>query len=127
MSTYYVDLVNLSVVGWDSGSGSCSVATQNTALPDTAAVGASGAYFALSDLDGCDSTSGAVGSTSAGWSLESDGGVTLLCSNETGKDSVGSDLGSLATCIEIAADGTLGAKARFTISALGLQVVTRNF
>jgi hypothetical protein len=127
VSTYYFDDADLSIVGWDNDAGTCSVATQNTALPETAAAGASGDYYRLSDLNGCAGNSGAVGTTLATWSVESDSGVTLLCSNSTGKDSAGAVLGTISTCIEVAADGTLGAKARITIAALGVSVVTRNF
>lgn len=35
----------------DNNDGTCSVATSNTALPDTASVGASGAFYSLSHLD----------------------------------------------------------------------------
>src|SRR5205814_5141375 len=99
----------------------------NTALPNTASMAANGAYFVLSDLDACIGGSGAVGSTTASWSLESDTGVVLLCLNSTMKDSAGAINGTLSTCIEVAADGALGAKARITIAALGISITTRNF
>lgn len=107
--------------------GACSVVTANTALPATAAIGASGAIFSESDLDGCTGSSAVLGSTANTWSLVSDTGAVLLCWDLAAKDAAGTANGSESLCVEIAADGTLGSKARFAVSAAGLTVSARNF
>ena len=107
--------------------GLCSVASANTSLPTSAALGASGPIFSESDLDGCLGTSLAVGSTANTWSLVSDSGVALLCWDLTAKDPSGTPNGAESFCVEIAADGTLGAKARFSLTALGVTITARNF
>jgi hypothetical protein len=107
--------------------GACSVATANTPLPATATVGTSGPIFTELDLDGCTGASLAVGTTTGTWSLVSDTGVTLLCWDQTAKDPGGTVNGMESLCIETAADGTLGGKARFSLTALGVTLNARNF
>jgi hypothetical protein len=108
--------------------GACSVATANTVLPATAAVGATGPIFTDSDLDGCAGSSVAVGSTTSTWSVVSDTGIALLCWDLTSKDLSGTVNGTESMCIETAADGTLGGKARFSITAPGVITINaRNF
>jgi hypothetical protein len=107
--------------------GACSVATANTALPTSATVGASGAFFTESDLDGCAGNSAAVGTTASTWSLVADSGVVLLCWNLTSKDLAGTVNGTESTCIETAADGTLGTHARFALNSGGVTLSARNF
>ena len=124
--TLYLDQPSLAFIGFEAD-GICSVATSNTALPESALIGASGAIFALSDLDSCQNNAVAVGTTTSTWSLEIDSGVGLLCWNMASADSAGVPNGSTSTCVEISADGTLGTRARYVLSADGVEVRARNF
>lgn len=124
--TVYFDATTHAFFGLQAD-GTCSVATANTALPATAAVGASGAIFSESDLDGCAGTSTVLGTTANTWSLVSDTGVALLCWDSDAKDSAGTPNGTESICFETAADGTLGSKARFALNASGLAITARNF
>ena len=124
--TIYFDAGTRTFFGFQAD-GACSVATANTALPATATAGASGPIFTESDLDGCASTSLAVGTTTSTWSVASDTGVALLCWNLTSKDLSGTVNGTESMCIESATDGTLGTRARFALSAAGVTVSARNF
>jgi hypothetical protein len=126
VQTIYLDRSSLSFVGFEAD-GSCSVATSNVVLPASTALGSSGAHFGLSDLDGCASNAAAAGTTAGTWSLEIDSGVALLCWNLTSKDLAGVQNGSVSTCFEIAIDGSLGSRARFTLIALGVNLKARNF
>lgn len=126
--TYYFDGVNLSMLGSDNGDTTCSVATGSTALPATAAVGATGAMYADTDLTGCSSGAATAGTTQTTWSLEPDSGVVLLCWNQTARDMAGAVLGQLSTCIETSSAGVLSSKARVTVTVPGFPVViARNF
>jgi hypothetical protein len=124
--TIYFDPVNLSFLGVESG-GACNLATSSATLPNSAAVGEGGTFFSGSDLDGCTGASRIVGTTTIGWSLETDTGVVLLCWNLAFTDAIGAADGTQSNCVEIAADGALGARARFAASALGMTVSARNF
>ncbi len=125
--TVYFDASTLAISGLDYGDGTCSVPTSNTAVPASAAVGASGLIVSISDLDGCASTSTVLGGTYVSWSLESTSGVVLMCWNLLARDLAGVTLATESNCVEIAPDGTLGTKARFSISALGFTINARNF
>lgn len=124
--TIYLDQLNLSIIGTET-EGSCSVATSNTALPESALIGASGAIFALSDLDSCQNHDVALGTTTSTWSLEIDSGVGLLCWNLTFEGYGGVPIGTASTCVEISADGNLGTRARFFVTSLGVEIRARNF
>jgi hypothetical protein len=122
---YYAPQTN-AVIGLEAD-GTCSVATSNTPVPATAPMGAGGPIFAETDLDGCLAGSNSLGTTANTWSLEMDSGVSLLCWNMAAKDPAGAPAGNASTCFEIAVDGTLGARARFTVAAGGLSLSARNF
>jgi hypothetical protein len=125
--TIYFDAGTRTFIGLQAD-GTCALATANTALPATAAVGVSGPIFSQSDLDGCTSSSAAVGTTTNTWSVVSDTGIALLCWDLTAKDLSGTVNGTESMCIQTAADGTLGAKARLSITAPGLITISaRNF
>jgi len=124
--TIYFDPLNLALVGAESG-GTCSVGNSSAALPASAMLGAGGTFFSGSDLDGCTGASNTVGSTTIAWALESDHGVALLCWNLAFKDALGAPSGTQSNCVEVATDGSLGTRARFAVSALGLTVTARNF
>ncbi len=124
--TIYFDAADLSIRGSESG-GACSVATANAALPTSAMLGAGGAMFSSRDLDGCIGTSTLVSTTTATWSLEADHGVVLLCWNLAARDVSGAADATQSSCVEIAADGSLGTRARFALSAMGLVITAKNF
>ena len=124
--TIYLDRTSLAFIGFDA-EGACSVATSNAELPLSTPAGASGPVFSLSDLDGCTSGAIAAGTTTSTWSLEVDSGVPLLCWNLTSKDLAGVQNGSTSTCVEITANGSLGSRARFALTALGVEIKARNF
>jgi hypothetical protein len=118
---------DLALVGWDYGDGTCSLGTASTALPTTASLGTGGPLFVQSDLDGCTGGAAPVGTSTTRWTLESDGGVSLLCWNMTAKDLTGAANGQLVSCFEVNPDGTLGGKARFSISDSTFSISARNF
>ena len=124
--TIYFDAATHAIVGLQAD-GACSVATANTALPVTAAAGASGAIFTESDLDGCTNSSLVLGSATNSWSVASDTGIALLCWNLAATDAAGTPNGTESICIEVAADGTLGRKARFAFAAGAVTISARNF
>ncbi|MGZ5204271.1 MAG: hypothetical protein ACXWCI_05110 [Caldimonas sp.] len=124
---YYVPLAQTDAFIGLQVDGLCSVATSNTAVPTAASIGASGPIFAESDLDGCANASIALGTTANTWSLEADKGIALMCWNLAAHDLGGAASGSESICIEVAADGTLGTHARFSLTAAGLTIIARNF
>jgi hypothetical protein len=126
LTIYFDPAADLAIAGAESG-GACTVATSNTAPPASAKIGDSGAFFSGSDRDGCMGNSTIVGSTTIGWSLEADTGVALLCWNMAFKGTSPIDDGTQSNCVEIDSDGKLGAKARFSASALGVSFAARNF
>lgn len=123
----FFDSQSLAIIQTEADDNTCSIATSNSALPASAAIGASGPLYSLSDRASCAIGAAATGTTTATWSLENDAGVVLLCWNATGKDAAGAVLGSTASCVQVAADGTLGTKARLTLSADGLTTTARNY
>lgn len=123
----FVDNQSLAIIQAAYDDNTCSVATSNSALPASATVGASGAFYSLSDLAGCASGAAVTGTTTTGWSMENDAGVALLCWNSTGRDTAGVLLGTIASCVQVAADGTLGTKARLTLAADGFTTTARNY
>lgn len=127
VETIYFNSSTLAIVGLSTDDGSCASATSNTALPATAAVGASGVIFNQFDRDGCTADAAALGTTVTRWTLESDGGVVLLCWNLTAQDLIGTANGSQSVCVEINADGTLGGKARYALSASVFTITARNY
>jgi hypothetical protein len=127
VQTLYFNSASGAVVGLSYDDGSCASATSNTALPASAAVGDSGAQFSELDLDSCTANAAAVGTTVNRWSLESDAGVVLMCWNLAAQDLSGVANGTQSVCVEIAADGTLGNRARYALSASGFAINARNY
>lgn len=121
--TVYFDPATLVFVGVEAD-GTCSVATSNGVLPDSAKVGASGLLFAEADLAGCTSGSAALGTSTNNWSLEADSGVALLCWNTVDTSAPPS---TLSQCVQIAENGALGTKARWTATIAGTTISARNF
>jgi hypothetical protein len=124
--TIFLDPTSLAVVGFDEG-GTCSIATSNATLPDTATIGSGGQLFSLSDLVGCTSTAAVGGTTTGSWLLETVSGYSLMCWNLVSTDLAGTQIASMSTCFEVGVDGSVGAKARLTLSAAGVDVTASNF
>lgn len=126
--TIYFNATSSAFIGLQA-SGLCSTATSNgAALPTNAAVGAAGALFTQNDLDGCTSNSNVVSTSSNVWTVVADTGISLLCWNVTATalTSAGTT-GTESTCIQVAPDGTLGTKARFSLMTSSVSISARNF
>jgi hypothetical protein len=109
-------------------SGLCSTATSNTALPASAVVGAAGPIFTENDLDGCATNSNVVSTSSNTWTVVADTGVPLLCWNVTQTAlTSGGTSGTESTCVEVAPNGTLGTRARFSLTSGTTTISARNF
>ena len=66
--------------------------------------------------------------TTDSWSVESDSGATLFCVNSSSTDLLGNNLARTSICIETAADGSFGPKARLTRAQASTgTITTRNF
>lgn len=101
------------------GASACSLATSATSPPAAAKIGTSGALATLDERSGCLASSASVGTSSVGWSLEFEAGISYFCVNSTERDLAGAVLATEADCIEVTPDGALGARARVTITQPG--------
>jgi hypothetical protein len=126
--TIYFNVTSGAFIGLQAA-GLCSTATSNgAALPTNAAIGAAGALFTENDLDGCTSSSNVVSTSSNVWTVVADTGIALLCWNVTSTAlTPAGTTGTESTCIQVAADGTLGTKARFSLTAGTVSISARNF
>lgn len=88
---------------------------------------ASGALMSLNNLNVCAPGALVDGTTTATWSLEFERGFVLLCLNSEARNLTNQVIGIENDCVEIAANGTLGTRARVTIVVSGLTLVLRNF
>ena len=123
----YFNASTLALLGSDDGDGTCSVVTVNTALPMTATIGASGALTSANDLAACSAGAAVVGSSTTTWSLEAESGFALLCQNAVLRNAAGATDGTGAQCIEIAADGSLGARMRMRLDVGSFSLTARNY
>lgn len=123
----FYNTTTLASIGTDEGDGSCTVATSNTALPATAQVGATGAFASHNELASCQPGSAVTGSSTTTWSLETDAGYTFLCLHTALRDAAGASAGTGAQCVEIAANGTPGTRARVNVNIPGFGLVARNY
>jgi hypothetical protein len=123
LSETFYDAGTLQLLGvrlTPSGSASaCSVATSAATPPAAAKIGASGTLATLDERSGCLTTSASVGTSSVGWSLEFEAGISYFCVNSTERDLTGAVLATESDCIEANPDGSLGARARLTITQPG--------
>ena len=130
-SVSYFNPGNDALIGdTNSGDGSCGRVTSNTALPASALVGASGPLSSDTALTSCSPDASPASTNTTAWSLETDRGVTLLCLNTSTVDlRTPSDSGTVSYCVETAPDGTLGDRARISISLLdgSFSLVARNY
>lgn len=105
----------------------CSVATVSAVPPTSANIGTSGALHTFNDLNGCLNNSPSEGTSITTWSVESENGVTFFCLNTTSRNLNGLVESTEADCVQTAADGTLGAKARVSLTQSGgFTLVARN-
>jgi hypothetical protein len=97
-------------------------------LPGASAVGSNGALFVLDGIAGCSSGGQKLGTTTYNWSVENDGGLTMFCLTTRQENASAAFIGSDAYCFEATPSGTLGAKARFTITRPdGTTTTGKNF
>ena len=106
---------------------SCSTQVAGPALPSAAAIGASGAFYTETEYEDCAPGSAATGTSVVTWSLESDSGYPLFCSNATNRDLANAVVGTGSFCFEVATDGTLGSRFRLTATGEGETLTVRNF
>jgi len=106
----------------------CSSATSAAVPPDAAELGSSGPLFTIDELDGCLASSAKLGTATQTWSVEfeSETGITYFCTNATEQNLSGAVIATESDCIEVGADGSLGDKARVTVSSAGFTLVARN-
>jgi hypothetical protein len=107
----------VTMIGVATDDGACLVArSAMAALPGASTVGASGAMFVLEGYAGCKISGQKLGTTTYKWSVQAEGSLTLFCITSEQKNGDGIDIGTEVDCIEASANGTLGAKAKFTIT-----------
>lgn len=116
-STNYFDAsTDASIGSVVSSDGSCSRTDSNTPLPTSARVGDSGNLDTSTDFSACTGGAPVESMTTTTWSLELDGSVPLLCTNESSLD-VGSTTPLIGnTCFEIGSDGSVLGRARLVIN-----------
>ena len=128
-STNFIDASG-QLFGIRNDDGTCeSFNLPPTALPGAAAVGNSGALATSTEYPSC--VAGASQASSSNvytWSVQSDAGVAFLCVELRSSDTAGAVKGTEQNCFEAAPDGTLGARARFTVNVPGvLQIVAKTY
>lgn len=105
------------MIGVATDDGACAAArSAMAALPGASTVGANGPMFVLEGYAGCTISGQKLGTTTYKWSVEADAGLTLFCITLEQKNGERTDIGKEVDCMEASPDGTLGARARFTIT-----------
>jgi hypothetical protein len=117
------------ILGVSTTNGACfGLRGTMPALPGASAVGSSGAMFVLDGTAGCSTGGQKLGTTTYSWSVENDGALTMLCLTTRQENASAAFIGSDAYCFEASPAGTLGAKAKFTITRPdGSTTTGRNF
>lgn len=101
--------------------GSCSQG-DNPALPTAAAIGASGPLGDSVVYRTCSLSAEVVNRITGAWSFRPELGVAYLCADTQLKDASGATtLSTESDCIEISPDGTIGSRARITLSVPSVQ------
>jgi hypothetical protein len=120
---------NDTFIGIASTDGACAPARgAMSALPAAAAVGQQGPLFVLEGYAGCKITGQRLGTTTFKWSIEADGALNMFCITSQQQNAEGANIGAEVDCIEAAANGALGSKAKFTITRPDGQSITgRNY
>lgn len=105
------------IIGVSTTNGACfGLRGAMPTLPGASAVGSNGAMFTLDGNAGCSTGGQKLGTTTYHWSIENDGALTLFCLTSRQEDASTAFIGSDAFCFEASPTGTLGAKAKFTIT-----------
>jgi hypothetical protein len=105
------------ILGVSTTNGACfGLRGTMPALPGASAAGTNGALFVLDGNAGCSSGGQKLGTTTYNWSVENDGALTLFCLATRQENASAAFIGSDAYCFEASPDGTLGTKAKFTIT-----------
>jgi hypothetical protein len=109
----------------------CSVVTATDIPPTAAHVNDSGPLTTFDDRNGCSSTSPSVGTSVTTWSVETDASATpalnFFCLNTISRNTSNVVTGTESECLEIAGNGTLGARARITVTEGSLSLVSKNY
>lgn len=128
LSYGFYDAATFAPFGWQNVTvPSCSTQVAGPALPGAAAIGASGAFYTETEYEDCAPGAAATGTSVVTWSLESDSGYPLFCSNATTRDLANAVVGTGSLCFEVATDGTLGSRFRLTATGEGETLTVRNF
>jgi hypothetical protein len=121
------DLLVLGTRAGPVGSGStCGAATSASVPPPVAKIANAGPLFTANELDGCTSGAAKTGTTTATWSVELDQRtrLTYFCINSSIADTRGNVQGTENDCVEIDNAGTLGNRARITVTVPGTLAIT---
>ena len=100
----------------------------SAALPSTAAtIGASGSLSVRNVLDGCEPESSVVSTITETWSIEFHDGRAYFCTGATEQDTATPpNISTEKDCVEIAEDGSLGTRARVTLTDSGVTLLATN-
>jgi hypothetical protein len=120
---------NDTMIGIATTDGACAGARgAMPVLPAAAAVGGSGPLFVLEGYAGCTISGQKLGTTTFKWSIEKDAALTMFCITSQQQGADGASIGTEVDCMEASADGTLGSKAKFTITRPdGNSITGRNY
>lgn len=117
------------MIGISTTDGACyAVRGASPALPASSAVGAYGTMFVLDGYAGCTANGQRLGSSTYSWSVETDGTLIMFCITSRQEDGNAAYIGTEVDCVEANANGTLGTRAKFTITRPdGNSITGRNF
>jgi len=109
-----------------SGASSCDEATSASVPPAAATIGNSGALGTADLLTGCLGDSLVAARSTSTWSLEFEAGISYFCVNSTERNLAGTVVATESDCLEVAATGTLGTRARVTVSDGNFMLTMRS-
>lgn len=117
------------MLGVASNDGACAGArAAMPALPTSTPVGSSGSMFVLDGYAGCKTTGQRLGATTFSWSVEKDGELVMFCITSKQEDASGAIKTTEVDCMETSINGSLGGRAKFTITKPdGASISGRNF
>lgn len=120
---------NATMIGVATTDGACAGARgAMSPLPGATAPGASGPMFVLDGYAGCSVLGQKLGTTAYKWSVQTDGALTMFCITLEQENGEGTPIGNEVDCIEASADGTLGNRAKFTMTRPDGNAITgRNY
>jgi hypothetical protein len=109
----------------------CSVVTATEVPPTAASINDVGPLTTFDDRNGCSSSSPSVGTSVTTWSLETDASASptlnFFCLNTTSRDTSNAVTSIESECLEVAGNGTLGTRARITVTQGSLSLVSKNY